>query len=73
MDWYKAKEGHDFEVFGSDPGALLFQTSTTTGQLSTATRLLLWAQASVTSAVILELAGCDRLTIAPQLSRPRSS
>ncbi len=34
---------------------------------STVMRPLLWAQASVTSAKSSELAGCDRLTIAPAL------
>ena len=65
MDWHKAKEGRDFEP-AEDPGAL------------SVTRIYNYYKAHGYDTIvmgasfrnigeILELAGCDRLTIAPQL------
>ena len=56
MDWYKAKEGRDFEA-QEDPVFCLYLRYITTTK-TTVTKLSLWAQVSNIDE-ILELAGCD--------------
>ncbi len=64
-DWYKAREGRDFEP-SEDPGVQsvrsIYDYFKAHG-LST----IVMAASFRTTAQILELAGCDRLTIAPKL------
>lgn len=65
MDWYKAKEGHDF-VGAEDPGVIsvsaIYNYYKDHGY-----KTIVMGASFRNIDEILELAGCDRLTIAPQL------
>lgn len=65
MDWYKAKEGRSFEA-SEDPGVLsvtkIYQYYKEYGY-----KTVVMGASFRNTGEILELAGCDRLTISPQL------
>ncbi|WP_102402195.1 transaldolase [Vibrio cyclitrophicus] len=65
MDWYKAKEGRDFEA-SEDPGVIsvsdIYNYYKNHGY-----KTVVMGASFRNIGEILELAGCDRLTIAPQL------
>ncbi|MBW3698483.1 transaldolase [Vibrio sp. T187] len=65
MDWYKAKEGRDFEA-SEDPGVVsvsnIYNYYKEHGY-----KTVVMGASFRNIGEILELAGCDRLTIAPQL------
>jgi transaldolase len=65
MDWYKAKEGRDFEA-SEDPGVIsvsdIYNYYKDHGY-----KTVVMGASFRNIGEILELAGCDRLTIAPQL------
>lgn len=65
MDWYKAKEGHDFEP-SEDPGVLsvskIYDYYKSHGY-----QTVVMGASFRNLGEILELAGCDRLTISPDL------
>ncbi len=65
MDWYKAKEGRSFEA-SEDPGVLsvtkIYQYYKEYGY-----NTVVMGASFRNTGEILELAGCDRLTISPQL------
>ncbi|WEM45010.1 transaldolase (plasmid) [Photobacterium sp. DA100] len=65
MDWYKAKEGRDFEA-AEDPGVLSVSKIYTYYKEHDYNTVVMGASFRNTGE-ILELAGCDRLTISPQL------
>ncbi|MGP8305213.1 transaldolase [Vibrio sp. YIC-376] len=65
MDWYKAKEGHGFEA-QKDPGVLSVTTIYNYYKEHGYNTVVMGASFR-NIGEILELAGCDRLTIAPQL------
>ncbi|NOH28414.1 transaldolase [Vibrio mediterranei] len=65
MDWYKAKEGRDFEA-SEDPGVISVSSIYNYYKDHGYNTVVMGASfRNITE--ILELAGCDRLTIAPQL------
>ncbi|KJY87425.1 MULTISPECIES: transaldolase [Vibrio] len=65
MDWYKAKEGRDFEA-QEDPGVLSV-TSIYNYYKEYGYNTVVMGASFRNIGEILELAGCDRLTIAPAL------
>ncbi|AMG29071.1 transaldolase [Grimontia hollisae] len=65
MDWYKAKEGRDFEA-AEDPGVLSVTKIYNYYKAHGYDTVVMGASFRNTGE-ILELAGCDRLTISPQL------
>lgn len=65
MDWYKAKEGHAFEA-QEDPGVLSV-TSIYNYYKEHGYKTVVMGASFRNMGEILELAGCDRLTIAPAL------
>jgi len=65
MDWYKAKEGRDFEA-QEDPGVLSV-TSIYNYYKEYGYKTVVMGASFRNIGEILELAGCDRLTIAPAL------
>ncbi|EEX94150.1 transaldolase B [Vibrio orientalis CIP 102891 = ATCC 33934] len=65
MDWYKAKEGRDFEA-QEDPGVLSV-TSIYDYYKAYGYNTVVMGASFRNIGEILELAGCDRLTIAPAL------
>lgn len=65
MDWYKAKEGHAFEP-QDDPGVKSVTTIYNYYKQHGYNTVVMGASFRNTGE-ILELAGCDRLTISPQL------
>lgn len=65
MDWYKAKEGHDFEP-SEDPGVLSV-TKIYNYYKEHGYNTVVMGASFRNIGEILELAGCDRLTISPQL------
>lgn len=65
MDWYKAKEGRDFEP-SEDPGVLSV-TSIYNYYKEHGYNTVVMGASFRNTGEILELAGCDRLTISPQL------
>ncbi|KLV03678.1 transaldolase [Photobacterium aquae] len=65
MDWYKAKEGRDFEA-QEDPGVLSVSTIYNYYKEHGYNTVVMGASFR-NIGEILELAGCDRLTIAPAL------
>ncbi|WP_325894909.1 transaldolase [Grimontia sp. NTOU-MAR1] len=65
MDWYKAKEGRDFEA-AEDPGVLSVSGIYNYYKEHGYETVVMGASFRNTGE-ILELAGCDRLTISPQL------
>ncbi|UUM32505.1 transaldolase [Vibrio japonicus] len=65
MDWYKAKEGRDFEA-SEDPGVLSV-TSIYNYYKEYGYKTVVMGASFRNIGEILELAGCDRLTIAPAL------
>ncbi|RJX67183.1 transaldolase [Vibrio sinensis] len=65
MDWYKAKEGRDFEA-QEDPGVVSVSTIYNYYKEHGYKTVVMGASFR-NIGEILELAGCDRLTIAPQL------
>jgi transaldolase len=65
MDWYKAKEGRDFES-SEDPGVLSV-TKIYNYYKEHGYNTVVMGASFRNIGEILELAGCDRLTIAPQL------
>lgn len=65
MDWYKAKEGRDFEAT-EDPGVLSVTKIYNYYKAHGYNTVVMGASFRNTGE-ILELAGCDRLTISPQL------
>ncbi|OOE82509.1 transaldolase [Salinivibrio sp. PR6] len=65
MDWYKAKEGRDFEA-AEDPGVKSVTTIYNYYKAHGYDTVVMGASFRNTGE-ILELAGCDRLTISPQL------
>ncbi|EOD79990.1 Transaldolase [Grimontia indica] len=65
MDWYKAKEGRDFEA-AEDPGVLSVSSIYNYYKEHGYETVVMGASFRNTGE-ILELAGCDRLTISPQL------
>ncbi|KII75973.1 transaldolase [Vibrio renipiscarius] len=65
MDWYKAKEGRDFEP-SEDPGVISVSDIYTYYKDHGYETVVMGASFR-NIGEILELAGCDRLTIAPQL------
>ncbi|MFA0413480.1 transaldolase [Vibrio renipiscarius] len=65
MDWYKAKEGRDFEA-SEDPGVISVSDIYTYYKDHGYETVVMGASFR-NIGEILELAGCDRLTIAPQL------
>ncbi|WP_375749739.1 transaldolase [Vibrio sp. HN007] len=65
MDWYKAKEGRDFEA-AEDPGVLSV-TKIYNYYKEHGYNTVVMGASFRNIGEILELAGCDRLTIAPQL------
>ncbi len=65
MDWYKAKEGRDFEP-SEDPGVLSV-TKIYNYYKEHGYDTVVMGASFRNIGEILELAGCDRLTIAPQL------
>jgi transaldolase len=65
MDWYKAKEGRDFEA-QEDPGVISV-TDIYNYYKDHGYKTVVMGASFRNIGEILELAGCDRLTIAPQL------
>ena len=65
MDWYKAKEGRDFDA-AEDPGVLSVTTIYNYYKEHGYDTVVMGASFR-NIGEILELAGCDRLTISPQL------
>ncbi|GAB7224287.1 transaldolase [Vibrio owensii] len=65
MDWYKAKEGRDFEA-SEDPGVISV-TDTYNYYKDYGYNTVVMGASFRNIGEILELAGCDRLTIAPAL------
>ncbi|GMQ48941.1 transaldolase [Vibrio sp. 10N] len=65
MDWYKAKEGRDFEA-SEDPGVLSV-TGIYNYYKDHGYNTVVMGASFRNTGEILELAGCDRLTISPQL------
>lgn len=65
MDWYKAKESRDFEAC-EDPGVISV-TDIYNYYKQHAYKTIVMGASFRNIGEILELAGCDRLTIAPQL------
>lgn len=65
MDWYKAKEGRDFEA-QEDPGVISV-SSIYNYYKEHGYKTVVMGASFRNIGEILELAGCDRLTIAPQL------
>ena len=65
MDWYKAKEGRDFEPV-EDPGVKSVTTIYNYYKAHGYDTVVMGASFR-NAGEILELAGCDRLTISPQL------
>jgi len=65
MDWYKAKEGRDFEA-QEDPGVVSV-SSIYNYYKEHGYKTVVMGASFRNIGEILELAGCDRLTIAPQL------
>jgi transaldolase len=65
MDWYKAKEGRDFAA-NEDPGVLSV-TKIYNYYKQYGYRTVVMGASFRNTGEILELAGCDRLTISPQL------
>ncbi|SON52732.1 transaldolase [Vibrio tapetis] len=65
MDWYKAKEGRDFEA-QEDPGVVSV-TGIYDYYKAHGYKTVVMGASFRNIGEILELAGCDRLTIAPQL------
>ncbi|MCW8328774.1 transaldolase [Photobacterium sp. SDRW27] len=65
MDWYKAKEGRDFEA-QEDPGVISV-TSIYNYYKEHGYNTVVMGASFRNTGEILELAGCDRLTISPQL------
>ncbi|WP_394251448.1 transaldolase [Vibrio profundi] len=65
MDWYKAKEGRDFEA-SEDPGVVSV-SSIYNYYKEHGYKTVVMGASFRNIGEILELAGCDRLTIAPQL------
>ncbi|GAB6261173.1 transaldolase [Photobacterium sp. R1] len=65
MDWYKAKEGRDFEA-SEDPGVLSV-TKIYNYYKALGYNTVVMGASFRNTGEILELAGCDRLTISPQL------
>ncbi|WP_413112237.1 transaldolase [Thaumasiovibrio sp. DFM-14] len=65
MDWYKAKEGRDFEA-QEDPGVVSVTRIYNYYKANGYNTVVMGASFRNTGE-ILELAGCDRLTISPQL------
>ncbi|WP_319534501.1 transaldolase [uncultured Vibrio sp.] len=65
MDWYKAKEGRDFEA-NEDPGVLSV-TKIYNYYKEYGYKTVVMGASFRNIGEILELAGCDRLTIAPAL------
>ncbi|MCP4955310.1 MAG: transaldolase, partial [Photobacterium aquimaris] len=65
MDWYKAKEGRDFEA-QEDPGVISV-TSIYNYYKEYGYNTVVMGASFRNIGEILELAGCDRLTISPQL------
>lgn len=65
MDWHKAKEGRDFEP-SEDPGVLSVSQIYDYYKLHDYTTVVMGASFRNTGEII-ELAGCDRLTISPDL------
>lgn len=65
MDWYKAKEGRDFEA-SEDPGVLSV-TAIYNYYKEHGYNTVVMGASFRNIGEILEIAGCDRLTIAPQL------
>ncbi|EHR6472182.1 transaldolase [Vibrio parahaemolyticus] len=65
MDWYKAKEGRDFEA-SEDPGVLSV-TKIYNYYKEYGYKTVVMGASFRNIGEILELAGCDRLTIAPAL------
>lgn len=64
-DWYKAKEGRDFEA-SEDPGVRSVRSIYDYFKAHGLDTIVM-AASFRTTGQILELAGCDRLTISPQL------
>lgn len=65
MDWYKAKEGRDFAA-SEDPGVLSV-TKIYNYYKEHGYKTVVMGASFRNIGEILELAGCDRLTIAPSL------
>ncbi|KUI97944.1 transaldolase [Vibrio sp. MEBiC08052] len=65
MDWYKVKEGHDFAA-NEDPGVLSV-TKIYNYYKEHGYNTVVMGASFRNTGEILELAGCDRLTISPQL------
>jgi transaldolase len=65
MDWYKAKEGRDFEA-SEDPGVISVSGIYNYYKDHGYNTVVMGASFRNTGEII-ELAGCDRLTISPQL------
>ncbi|MCG7587211.1 transaldolase [Photobacterium proteolyticum] len=65
MDWYKAKEGRDFEA-QEDPGVISV-TNIYNYYKEHGYNTVVMGASFRNTGEILELAGCDRLTISPQL------
>ncbi len=65
MDWYKAKEGRDFEA-SEDPGVISVSNIYNYYKSRGYNTVVMGASFRNTGE-ILELSGCDRLTISPQL------
>ncbi|KKC97839.1 transaldolase [Photobacterium halotolerans] len=65
MDWYKAKEGRDFEA-SEDPGVISV-TKIYNYYKALGYNTVVMGASFRNTGEILELAGCDRLTISPQL------
>ncbi|MDV5169600.1 transaldolase [Photobacterium rosenbergii] len=65
MDWYKAKEGRDFEA-AEDPGVISV-TNIYNYYKEHGYNTVVMGASFRNTGEILELAGCDRLTISPQL------
>jgi transaldolase len=65
MDWYKAKEGRDFEA-SEDPGVISV-TDIYNYYKEHGYNTVVMGASFRNIGEILEIAGCDRLTIAPQL------
>ncbi|MCG7496489.1 transaldolase [Vibrio sp. Of7-15] len=65
MDWYKAKEGRDFEA-QEDPGVVSV-TNIYNYYKEHGYNTVVMGASFRNTGEILELAGCDRLTISPQL------
>jgi len=65
MDWYKAKEGRDFEA-SEDPGVVSV-TGIYNYYKEHGYNTVVMGASFRNTGEILELAGCDRLTISPDL------